>query len=237
VGRYPEARYSRRAASEFPFLQSGSAFLVPRRSQEKADTTHNFVAQMINGSYHNGGGYQQRRDKAGAFHLGVARIHRLTALKGNGVMMRLDDGPAAARGGTKLMLGSERIRRMLDFAGAATGLILFAPMFLVTAIAIKLDSGGPIFVRESMFGHRNRKILLFNFRFAIARGAGNTAARLTPIGQILSETGIDELPQLFNVLLGDLSIVGPSPSPYPNQLLNKIKPGMIQWSQIVASLR
>jgi hypothetical protein len=111
-----------------------------------------------------GGGDQQRRDKADAFHLGLVRIHRLTALKGNGVMMRLDDGPAATRGGTKLMLGPERIRRMLDFLAAATGLILLAPIFLVTAIAINLDSEGPIFVREPMFGHGNRRIQLLKFR-------------------------------------------------------------------------
>jgi lipopolysaccharide/colanic/teichoic acid biosynthesis glycosyltransferase len=158
------------------------------------------------------------------------------------IMMQLDDGqlivqdsPSAARDGTELMLGSERIHRIFDFVAAATGVILFAPIFLVTSIAIKLDSRGPIFIREPKFGPGNRRIQLFRFRLVSGCGDGNTPARLTRVGRILCETGIDELPQLFNVLRGELSIIGPPPSPRPNPPLNKIKPGMIQWAQIVAT--
>jgi lipopolysaccharide/colanic/teichoic acid biosynthesis glycosyltransferase len=150
-------------------------------------------------------------------------------------MMRLDDGPAAARGSTKLVLGSERIRRMLDFVAAATAVILLAPIFLVTVIAIKLDYDGPIFIREPMFGHGNRRIQLLKFRMVTGYKKDSTHPRLTQLGRILRETGIDELPQLFNVLRGELSIIGPPPSPCPKPLLNKIKPGMIQWLQIVAT--
>ena len=57
----------------------------------------------------------------------------------------------------------------------------------------------------------------------------------TRVGRILCETGIDELPQLFNVLRGELSMIGPRPSPCPKPLLNKVKPGMIQWDQIFAA--
>ena len=74
----------------------------------------------------------------------------------NNGMMWLDDGPAAARGGTESMLGSEGLHRMFDFVAAAAGMILLAPIFLVTSIAIKLDSDGPIFIREPRFGHGNR---------------------------------------------------------------------------------
>ena len=135
------------------------------------------------------------------------------------------------------MLASERINRIFDLVAAATSVILLAPIFLVTVIAIKLDSDGPIFIREPKFGHGNRKIQLFYFRFASARGDGKfSVQRLTRIGQALSETGIDELPQLFNVLRGELSIIGPPPSQSPNPLLNKVKPGMVsQWDQIFAA--
>jgi lipopolysaccharide/colanic/teichoic acid biosynthesis glycosyltransferase len=150
-------------------------------------------------------------------------------------MMRLDGGPAAARGGTKLMLGSERIRRMLDLVAAATAVMLLAPIFLVTVIAIKLDYDGPILIREPMFGHGNRRIQLLKFRLVSGYKKDNTRPRLTQLGRILCETGVDELPQLFNVLRGELSIIGPPPSPCPKPLLNKIKPRMIQWSQIVAT--
>ena len=79
--------------------------------------------------------------------------------------MRVDDdqlivqgNATEGRGGAEPMLGSERIQGVFDFVAAATGIILFAPIFLVTSIAIKLDSNGPIFIREPMFGHSNRRI-------------------------------------------------------------------------------
>jgi lipopolysaccharide/colanic/teichoic acid biosynthesis glycosyltransferase len=159
-------------------------------------------------------------------------------------MMCLNDYPfivphsrSAARRGSELMSWSEHIHRTCDFAAAATGVILLAPIFLMTSIAIKLDSDGPVFVREPMFGHGDRRIQLFKFRFVSTRGGANAPARPTRIGQALSETGIHELPQLFNVLRGELSIMGPPPSPCPNALLNKVKPGMIQWAQMFASRR
>jgi lipopolysaccharide/colanic/teichoic acid biosynthesis glycosyltransferase len=133
------------------------------------------------------------------------------------------------------MLWSEPLHRTLDFVAAATGMILLAPIFLVTSIAIKLDSGGPIFIREPMFGHGNRRIQLFKFRFVRTGGDGKPG-RPTRVGQALSETGIDELPQLFNVLRGELSIIGPPPSRSPNPLLNKVKPGMVSpWGGIFAA--
>jgi lipopolysaccharide/colanic/teichoic acid biosynthesis glycosyltransferase len=158
-------------------------------------------------------------------------------------MMRLDDDElivqgsrVLARGGAEPMLGSERIHRVFDLVAAAMGVIVLAPIFLITAIAIKLDSDGPIFVREPKFGYGNRKIQLFNFRLVSARGDGNAPVRrLTPIGQILSETGIDELPRLFNVLRGELSIIGPPASRCPNPLLDKVRPGMLQRDQIFAA--
>ena len=156
-------------------------------------------------------------------------------------MMRVDDdqlivqGSAVeARDGVEPMLGSERIHRVFDFVAAATGIILFAPIFLVTSIAIKLDSNGPIFIREPMFGHSNRRIQLFKFRSMSGCKDRKTPTR-TRVGRILCETGIDELPQLFNVLRGELSMIGPRPSPCPKPLLNKVKPGMIQWDQIFAA--
>ena len=157
--------------------------------------------------------------------------------------MWLDDNPlivprgrSAARGGSELMLWSEHVHRALDFAVAAMGVILLAPIFLIISIAIKLDSDGPIFVREPILGYGNRRIHLFKFRFVSTRGRGDTPSLPMRIGQALSETGIDELPQLFNVLLGELSIIGPPPSRSPNPLLNKVKPGMVsQWDQIFAA--
>jgi lipopolysaccharide/colanic/teichoic acid biosynthesis glycosyltransferase len=143
--------------------------------------------------------------------------------------LMVQDGHSAARSGTELVLASDRMHRILDLAAAVTVVILLAPILLVTAIAIKLDSDGPIFIREPKFGHGNRKIQLFKFRLMSACRDGNTRERPTRIGQILSETGIDEVPLLFNVMRGELSIVGPSASSCFNPLLNEVKPGVIQW--------
>jgi lipopolysaccharide/colanic/teichoic acid biosynthesis glycosyltransferase len=145
--------------------------------------------------------------------------------------LTVQDGHSAARSKTDLLLASDRMHRILDLAAAVTGVLLLAPILLVTAIAIKLDSDGPILIREPKFGHGNRKIQLFKFRLMSARRDGRE--RLTRIGQILSETGIDEVPQLFNVLRGELSIVGPPPSPCFNPLLSKVKPGVIQWGRLL----
>jgi lipopolysaccharide/colanic/teichoic acid biosynthesis glycosyltransferase len=118
---------------------------------------------------------------------------------------------------------SQRKHRIFDCAAAILGAMLFAPIILIVAIAIRLDSPGSIFIREFRFGHRNRVIQVFKFRLASDSGVGGTGVRLTRVGRILS--GIDELPQLYNVLRGELSIVGPPSSPCPNPRLNKVKPG------------
>jgi len=104
----------------------------------------------------------------------------------------------------------QRIKRIFGVVAAAMGLILFAPILLITSIAIKLDSRGPIFVRETQFGCENRAIQVFRFRLVDACGEGNCnkPPRLTRVGRIISQSGIEELPQLFNVLRGEMSIVG-----------------------------
>jgi lipopolysaccharide/colanic/teichoic acid biosynthesis glycosyltransferase len=82
------------------------------------------------------------------------------------------------------------------------GLTLFAPILLIISIAVKLGSRGPIFVRETKYRY-DRAIKVLKFR-VVAR----TNPRVTQVGQILNQTGIDELPQLFDVLRGEMSILG-----------------------------
>jgi lipopolysaccharide/colanic/teichoic acid biosynthesis glycosyltransferase len=85
------------------------------------------------------------------------------------------------------------------------GLVLFAPILALVSVAIGLDSGSPIFVWEILPGGHNQAIRVLKFRVA----SGNRIdQRMTQVGQILSLTGIDELPQLINVLRGETSIVG-----------------------------
>jgi lipopolysaccharide/colanic/teichoic acid biosynthesis glycosyltransferase len=107
------------------------------------------------------------------------------------------------RDDTEAMFGTgPRIYRIFEFAAAGTGVILLAPIFLVTAIAIKLESRGPIFIREPQFGRSNRVIQVLKFRFV----RSGSWQRPTRIGLVLGGTGLDQLPQLFNVLRGEMSL-------------------------------
>jgi lipopolysaccharide/colanic/teichoic acid biosynthesis glycosyltransferase len=97
----------------------------------------------------------------------------------------------------------ETTKRVLDVVTATMGLILFAPILLIISIAVKLGSRGPIFVRDTKYRYDNRAIKVLKFR-VVAR----TNRRVAQLGQILNQTGIDELPQLFDVLRGERSIFG-----------------------------
>jgi len=127
-------------------------------------------------------------------------------------------------------------KRMVDIAAATLGLLMFSPILLVASVAIKLDSRAPVLIRETRYGYKNRPIQLLRFRLVkVCAENGRTRPRPTRVGRILDQTGIDELPQLFNVLRGQMSIAGPRPCRRPAALLNSVKPGIIRWAQIVAT--
>lgn len=143
---------------------------------------------------------------------------------------------AGAQGGVAPAAGAALAKRAFDVFAAANALTLLSPILAVTAIAIKLDSRGPVFFREAQYGYQSRAIRVLKFRASIACGeAGHNGPRLTRIGRILRRSGIEQLPQLFNVLAGDMSIVGPRPSAGRQDLivsnfvpsLSRIKPGLI----------
>lgn len=110
-------------------------------------------------------------------------------------------------------------KRALDIAGSAVGLLILAPLLIGIAIAIKATSTGPVFFRQKRYGFHNRRFWIFKFRTMYIdrgdqRGTRQAAAddpRVTPLGRILRKTSLDELPQLINVLKGDMSLVGPRP--------------------------
>jgi lipopolysaccharide/colanic/teichoic acid biosynthesis glycosyltransferase len=114
---------------------------------------------------------------------------------------------------------SLRAKRMLDIVGALTGLFLFAPLFILVILAIKLTDAGPVFFRQSRIGLNGVPFDILKFRSMYSNlgdlsGRTQTVAndsRVTLIGAIIRKTSIDELPQLINVLLGQMSLVGPRP--------------------------
>lgn len=107
---------------------------------------------------------------------------------------------------TELIGIGPRLRRMLAFAAATAAVILFAPIFLITSIAIRLDSRGLIFVREPQLGPSNRVIQVSKFRWVTTRTERSIWPRPTRIGLVLAGSGLDLLPQLFNVLRREMSL-------------------------------
>jgi lipopolysaccharide/colanic/teichoic acid biosynthesis glycosyltransferase len=110
------------------------------------------------------------------------------------------------------------LRRAMDVAAAAAGLVVLSPLMLVIALLIRLHDGGPALYRAERVGKGGRPFHLYKFRTMIVdagkRGPGITRAgdpRITRTGRWLRRTKLDELPQLLNVLLGDMSLVGPRP--------------------------
>jgi exopolysaccharide biosynthesis polyprenyl glycosylphosphotransferase len=127
-----------------------------------------------------------------------------------------------------LSRSSRALKRAMDVVGSGVGLLLLLPLGSLLALAIKLDSPGPVFFRQRRVGHEGRVFRMFKFRSMVDGAEAQRAAlealnethgvfklkadpRVTRIGRFLRRTSLDELPQLINVLLGDMSLVGPRP--------------------------
>ncbi len=103
-------------------------------------------------------------------------------------------------------------KRALDLAGAATLLAVSAPLMVLVALAVLLALGRPVLFRQARSGRGGRSFVLLKFR-SMAEVPGEDAARLSRFGRALRASGLDELPQLLNVLRGEMSLVGPRPLP------------------------
>lgn len=138
------------------------------------------------------------------------------------------------------------LKRLFDIVVSLTLLILLAPLFLAIAVWIRLDSRGPVFFRQTRAGRFGNPFSIFKFRTMVvdAEKAGyftaNNDPRITRPGRFLRKTSFDELPQLLNILIGDMSIVGPRPTlPYqveqytPHQRRRlDVRPGVSGWAQV-----
>lgn len=143
------------------------------------------------------------------------------------------------------------VKRAMDLVGAVAAIILFSPVMLITAIAIKLTSPGPLIYTQERVGLHNRPFKMYKFRSMDVqspkkeRGAWTVPddPRVTKVGRIIRKTSIDEMPQLFNILKGDMSLVGPRPErPFfvekfreeiPRYMIkHQVRPGMTGWAQI-----
>ena len=107
-------------------------------------------------------------------------------------------------------------KRLLDIVLSGTGLVLSAPVWALVSAAIKLEDGGPVFYRQERVGQRGRRFDALKFRSMIPNAESGVAvqatandARVTRVGRIMRRTALDELPQLWNIFVGDMSFVGP----------------------------
>jgi lipopolysaccharide/colanic/teichoic acid biosynthesis glycosyltransferase len=141
------------------------------------------------------------------------------------------------------------MRRAIDILAAAWALAILSPLFILLALAIKLDSRGPVFFRGARAGLGGRQFLMWKFRTmrvgAASAGSitGRNDSRITRLGRLLRKTKLDELPQFLNVLRGDMTLVGPRPeSPdivavydRRQQKVLDVKPGVTGWVQLTVN--
>ena len=160
---------------------------------------------------------------------------------GNSICIELQRGP--------LTSFERAAKRLMDIVFASAGLLLLLPLLLITAVAIKLDSPGPVLFRQRRCGFNGKlfEILKFRTMSVLEDGetilqAGPSDSRVTYLGRWLRRTSIDELPQLLNVLNGTMSLVGPRPHAVAhdtqfNQVVRRyafrhhVKPGLTGWAQ------
>lgn len=141
------------------------------------------------------------------------------------------------------------LKRGLDLLISLVSLIVLSPVLLVIAVLIKLDSKGPVFFRQKRVGRYKRLFMIYKFRTMRFETPGNVPTHLlgganayiTRVGRFLRKTSLDELPQLINILRGEMSLVGPRPALYNQYDLiaerdrykaNDVLPGLTGWAQV-----
>lgn len=143
------------------------------------------------------------------------------------------------------------VKRVMDICGSLACLVLFSPVMLVTALLIKITSPGPLIFKQERVGLHNKPFRMYKFRSMVVQNEKDEKhawtvkndTRVTGVGKFIRKTSIDELPQLFNILKGDMSLVGPRPErPFfvekfqeeiPRYMVkHQVRPGLTGWAQV-----
>ncbi|MGH1574420.1 undecaprenyl-phosphate glucose phosphotransferase [Methylobacterium sp. P31] len=185
------------------------------------------------------------------------RVPSALHLRPGAVLDRFPDLQVARVGGVSginigrrpLNLGEVVLKRAFDLTVAAIALVSLSPLLAAIAVAIKLDSPGPVFFRQKRYGFNQQPFGVFKFRSmradpnAVFRQATRNDSRITRVGAILRRTNLDELPQLINVLRGEMSLVGPRPHALAHDRSferrialyarrHNVRPGITGWAQV-----
>ena len=142
-------------------------------------------------------------------------------------------------------------KRVLDVIMAVTLLILLSPLLVVIAVAVRFDSRGPVLFRQKRLGKGQKCFTMYKFRSMVVQDASKEKngwtvkndPRVTPVGKFIRKTSIDELPQLINILKGDMSLIGPRPErpqfvekfkeEIPRYMIkHQVRPGLTGWAQV-----
>ena len=143
----------------------------------------------------------------------------------------------------------EKLKRMIDFTLSILAVVCLSPLFLILFVAIKLDSPGPIFFRQKRVGTNKKYFNILKFRTMRidtpkdmpTHLLNNPDQYITKVGKFLRKTSLDELPQIFNIIVGEMAIIGPRPALWNQYDLiaerdkygaNKVRPGLSGWAQI-----
>ena len=142
------------------------------------------------------------------------------------------------------------VKRALDIVASLVSLLVFTPMFIVLAVLVKTSSSGPVFFLQERIGKNGRPFQIIKFRTMVVNAeasgpqlSSSNDPRITSIGSFMRKTRLDEFPQFYNVLVGDMSLVGPRPERqfYIDQIvkiepqyleLNQVRPGITSWGQV-----
>jgi Undecaprenyl-phosphate glucose phosphotransferase len=147
--------------------------------------------------------------------------------------------------------GNIVIKRIMDIIGAIAGIIITSPLMIICAVLVKCTSRGPVIFKQERVGLHNKTFYMYKFRSMEMQTPSSEKQawtvrndpRVTPVGKILRRTSLDELPQLFNILKGDMSLVGPRPErpqyvekfkeEIPRYMIkHQVRPGLTGWAQV-----
>lgn len=147
--------------------------------------------------------------------------------------------------------GNIMVKRAMDIVGSLIGIVVTSPVMLLTAALVKLTSPGPAIFKQERVGRHNKSFYIYKFRSMEQQPPGEEKKawtikndpRVTGVGKFLRKTSLDELPQLFNILKGDMSLVGPRPErplfvekfkeEIPRYMVkHQVRPGLTGWAQV-----